>query len=280
MDLFLVNSLTCSLYSVNSLIPIESVTVACQHYTRTSLLGRSEPCRPRTEKIHVKTTQPPASPSQSSTAPLPRSLRLSAPASAAMTPLALPRLVRNDPTARGLRSSKSAGELLPHAHAHSAADALPVFQRCASAEDSTGWVEHDEFLGQRHSTRRKRCAELVLPKLMSSFEDVHCEEEAPSPAAHTVGKLFKEILVPDEEILGTTTPAQDDMCPSALERGPPVQARRNRFFEPLNDRTGRPRRVFRKTPLPPTIRGVSTSGMLTGEEEGKVEKDACLRLQS
>jgi len=57
-------------------------------------------------------------------------------------------------------------------------------------------------------------------------------------------------------------------------------ARRNRFFEPLNDTTARPTRVFRKTPPPPIIRGVSTSGVLTGEEEEKVEKDACLRLQS
>ncbi|KAJ1479915.1 hypothetical protein T484DRAFT_1748907 [Baffinella frigidus] len=35
--------------------------------------------------------------------------------------------------------------------------------------------------------------------------------------------------------------------------------RRNRF-ERLYDTTGRPKRVFRKTPPPPIIRGVSTSG--------------------
>jgi len=167
-----------------------------------------------------------------------------------MPPLALPRLVRSDSIARGLRSSKSAGELLPRSHAHSAADALPGFQRCTSAEDSTGWVEHEEFLVQRHSTRRKRCADLVLPKLMSSFEDSDGEKEDSGHAAHTAGTLH------DAAILGTTTPAQDDIGSFA---------RRNRFFEPLNDTTGRPKRVFRKTPPPPTTRDVSTSDVLTHE---------------
>jgi len=173
-----------------------------------------------------------------------------------MPPLALPRLVRNDSIARVLRSSKSAGELLPRSHAHSTADALPGVQRCASAEDSTGWVEHEQYLVQRHSTRRKRCAELVLPKLMSSFEDSDGEKEDAGSAAHKAGTLQ------DAEILGTTTPAQDDIASSA---------RRDRLFEPLNDTTGRPKRVFRKTPPPPIIRGVSTSDMLTHAEEEKVE---------
>ncbi|KAJ1473203.1 hypothetical protein T484DRAFT_1752270 [Baffinella frigidus] len=35
--------------------------------------------------------------------------------------------------------------------------------------------------------------------------------------------------------------------------------RLNRFEEPVNDTTGRPKRVFRKTPPPPTIREVSAS---------------------
>jgi len=152
-----------------------------------------------------------------------------------MTPLALPRLLRNDSVAWRLRSSKSAGELLPHTHTHAATDALLGMQRRASAEDSTGWVEHEEFLAQRHSTRRKRLAELVLPKRMSSFEDFHGE-------------------LPGVEILGTMDPAQNDIC---------SLARRNRFFEHLNDTTGRPKRVFRKTPPPPIIRGVPTADGLT-----------------
>ena len=173
-----------------------------------------------------------------------------------MPPHGLPRLVRNDSVARGLRSSKSAGELLPRSHALSAADALPGFQRCASAEDSTGWVGHEEFLAQRHSTRsarRKRCAELVLPKLMSSFEDSDGEKDHTGPAAHTAGTLQ------DADFFGTTTPAQDDIGSSA---------RRNRFFEPLNDTTGRPKRVFRKTPPPLIIRGGSTSDVLAHEGGG------------
>ena len=135
-------------------------------------------------------------------------------------------------------------------------DALPGLQRCVSTEDSTGWVEHEEFLRQRHSTRHKRCAELVLPKLTSSFADFHGEEDDSGPAAHTVGG------VPDIQILGSTTSAQDDFCSSA---------RHNRFFEALNDTTGRPKRMFRKTPPPPTIRGGSTSDVLThfGEETGE-----------
>ena len=176
-----------------------------------------------------------------------------------MPPLALPRLVRNDSITRGLRSSKSAGELLPRSHAHSAADALPDFQRCASAEDSTGWVDHEEFLAQRCSTRsarRKRCAEFVLPKLMSSFEDSHGVKEDSCPVSHTAGTLQ------DAEILGTTTQAQDDIGSSA---------RRNRFFEPLNDTTGRPKRVFRKTSPPPITRGGSTSDVLTPEGGEGVE---------
>jgi len=36
-------------------------------------------------------------------------------------------------------------------------------------------------------------------------------------------------------------------------------ARRNRFEEDLNDTTGRPKRVFRKTPPPPIKRTQSTS---------------------
>jgi hypothetical protein len=78
---------------------------------------------------------------------------------------------------------------------------------------------------------------------MSSFEDSDSEKEESGPAAHTAG------APQDAEILGTTTPAQDDIGWSA---------RRNRFFEPLNDTTGRPKRMFRKTPPPPTIRGGST----------------------
>ena len=167
-----------------------------------------------------------------------------------MTPL-LPRLVRNDPIPRELRPSKSAGKLLLRTYAPSAADVLPGFRRCASAEDSTGWVEHEEFLGQRHYARRKRCSELVLPKLMSSFEDFDGEEKHSGPVAHEV------CTFQDVEILGTTTAAQNDICSSA---------RRNRFFEPLNDTTGRPHRVFHTTPSPPIIRGVPTSGAPKEEE--------------
>jgi len=179
-----------------------------------------------------------------------------------MTPLALPRLVRHDPISWELRPSKSARELLPRTHAHSAADARPGFRRCASAKDSTGWVEHEQFLGQRHYARWKRCSQHVLPKLMSSFKDFDGEDEDSGPAAHKVGK-FQE-----EEILGTTTVAQHDICSST---------RCNRFFEPLNDTTGLPNRVFRKTPPPPIARGVSMSDVPKQEkEEEEVDKDACL----
>ena len=72
----------------------------------------------------------------------------------------------------------------------------------------------------------------------------------------------------DVEMLGTTTTAQDDIRSSA---------RRNSFFEPLNDTTGRPHREFHKTPPPPIIRGVCTSGALKqAEEEVVVDTDACL----
>ena len=216
-----------------------------------------------------------------------------------MTPL-LPRLVRNDPISRELRSSKSSGRLLPHAHAHSAADVPPGFRRCASAEDSTGWVEHEEFLGQRHYSRRKRGSKLALPKLMSSFEDFGGEEEDSGPAAHMVGEFQDENAQgTPTQILGTTTAAQDDVRSSARRMD------RSRFFEPLNalawqtlqqsgvatghplqhsgvellnDTTGR---AFRKTPPPPIIRGgspagLSTSGLLPKQEEEEVvEKDAC-----
>jgi hypothetical protein len=78
---------------------------------------------------------------------------------------------------------------------------------------------------------------------MSSFEDSDGEKEDSEPAAQTAGTLQ------DAEIFGTTTLAQDDICTSA---------RRNRFFEALNDTTGRPKRVFRKTPPPPIIRNGAT----------------------
>ena len=125
-------------------------------------------------------------------------------------------------------------------------------------------------MGQRHYARWKRCSALVLPKLMSSFEDFDGEEEDAAPAAHKVGTLHDvEIRTGygqgrTGKILGTTTAAPDDMCSSA---------RRNRFFEPLNDTTGRPHRVFRKTPPPPTIRGVSTSGVPKQEEEEEEEEE-------
>ena len=67
---------------------------------------------------------------------------------------------------------------------------------------------------------------------------------------------------------GTTTAAQDDIRSSA---------RRNRFFEPLNDTTGRPHRDFHKTPPPPITRGVCSSGAPKQEEEEVVvDTDACL----
>ena len=89
---------------------------------------------------------------------------------------------------------------------------------------------------------------------MSSFEDSDGDKEDSGLAAHTAGTLQ------DVEILCTITPAQDDIRSSA---------RRNRLFEALNDTTGRPKRVFRKTPPPPIIRGDYTSHVLTHEGEGE-----------
>ena len=64
---------------------------------------------------------------------------------------------------------------------------------------------------------------------------------------------------PDEE-QRTNAPSQDNFRASA---------RPNRFQEPLNDTTGRPRRVFRKTP--PRTRGQRSRDMDPEETLGHVE---------
>ncbi|KAJ1479820.1 hypothetical protein T484DRAFT_1902097 [Baffinella frigidus] len=51
-----------------------------------------------------------------------------------------------------------------------AEDALAGFQRCASAEDS-------HVLARRHAAHLQRCAVLVSPKLMSSFDFEEQEQE-------------------------------------------------------------------------------------------------------
>ncbi|KAJ1485405.1 hypothetical protein T484DRAFT_1892619 [Baffinella frigidus] len=89
-------------------------------------------------------------------------------------PLALPRLVR-DYVSPVHPPSKSTDDLPPRTHAKSAEAALPGFQRCASAENSTGWVTPEELLVHRHATRRLHSD---MPKLTSSWDvDAELQEQ-------------------------------------------------------------------------------------------------------
>ena len=85
--------------------------------------------------------------------------------------LAFPRLVRNDPIMMArLGRTSSQGDSTTF---DGRTAAPPVFNRCASAENSAGWVTHDALLALRHFTRRKRGSLFVVPKLMSSFDDLN-----------------------------------------------------------------------------------------------------------
>jgi hypothetical protein len=84
-------------------------------------------------------------------------------------------------------------------------------------------------------------------KLRNRFEPLNDTTDRPK-------RVFRKTPPPQiirgvstTEILGTTTPAQDDFYPSV---------RRSRF-ESLNDTTDRPRRVFRKTPPPPRSKDIA-----------------------
>ncbi|KAJ1468851.1 hypothetical protein T484DRAFT_1853890 [Baffinella frigidus] len=82
--------------------------------------------------------------------------------------------------------------------------------------------------------------------------------------------------------IGAATPSQDDVCGSAQVGG---SARHNRFQElwvPLNDTTGRPKRVFRKTPPPSKIpcKDAKDSPVLVPLPRGSPNEDLCIRVSS
>ncbi|KAJ1475194.1 hypothetical protein T484DRAFT_1910146 [Baffinella frigidus] len=64
--------------------------------------------------------------------------------------------------------SKSLNNLLPRTHAK-AADTIPGFQRCPSAEGSK--ESHEAHCARKHSMRRS--ASLPIPKLISAFDAAH-----------------------------------------------------------------------------------------------------------
>ncbi|KAJ1469574.1 hypothetical protein T484DRAFT_1918989 [Baffinella frigidus] len=92
------------------------------------------------------------------------------------------RLVRDDCVSHKHLRSKTLSDLTPHMHAKAATNTFPDFQRCASAEGSSGWVEHEELLARRHALRRP-CPLFHFPRLMSSFNEADLKEASASSAA-------------------------------------------------------------------------------------------------
>ncbi|KAJ1468988.1 hypothetical protein T484DRAFT_1919802 [Baffinella frigidus] len=97
------------------------------------------------------------------------------------------RLVRDDCVSHEHLRPKTLDDLEPHRHAKAATHTLPDFQRCASAEGSSGWVEHEELLWHRHALRRPRPL-FHFPRLMSSFDKADLDEAGASSAAHQEDK--------------------------------------------------------------------------------------------
>ncbi|KAJ1487705.1 hypothetical protein T484DRAFT_1888665 [Baffinella frigidus] len=142
--------------------------------------------------------------------------------------LAVQRLVRDDVSPKH-SFSKSADDLLG-AGARQAA--LPVFQRCASAEGSAGWVTHEELLAHRHSKRRQRCL-LNLPKLTSSFdldEDASFSSSSSSPVNkddtyHGADDTYHAALSSDAASAASSRPSSsafNRLSSTGMGRGPSV----------------------------------------------------------